>query len=48
MLILTMYKAQVGSAGILPAWKLGGLRPIAGWKPALPGSRALNNPLILT
>ena len=26
-----------GSAGILPAWTTAGLRPAAGWKPALPG-----------
>ena len=27
-----------GSAGILPAWTTAGLRPVAGWKPALPGT----------
>ena len=27
-----------GSAGILPAWTTTGLRPAAGWKPALPGT----------
>ena len=36
----------LGSRASLPAWTTAGPRPIAGWKPALPGIRALKNPVL--
>ena len=47
---LITYKAQVGTTAFLgsraslPAWTTAGLRPSAGWKPALPGGRDPGKP----
>ena len=47
---LIAYKAQVGTTAFLgsraslPAWTTAGLRPSAGWKPALPGGRDPGKP----
>ena len=54
---LNTHNAQVAPAGGVGPWASwerglparvdnGGLRPLAGWKPALPGSRALENPAL--
>ena len=37
----TLGKGAPGSAGILPAWTIAGLRPVAGKMPAFPGTAAL-------